>query len=58
MMQRRLPKLGESWRRAAFVGVWLDFAVLYLSAVVWNDPVLTALGLTAMVVLGAVALLV
>ncbi len=57
-MARRLPKLGERWRRAAFVGVWLDFALLYLGSVVWNDPILTGVALAAILVLGGIALLV
>jgi hypothetical protein len=57
-MPGRLPKLGERWRRIAFVGVWLDFAVLYLGSVAWNDPILAAIGLAAMAVLGTIALLV
>ena len=54
----RYPKLGERWRRAAFVGVWVDFALLYLGSVVWNDPILSGIALLLMCVLGAIALLV
>jgi hypothetical protein len=57
-MPRRVPRLGERWRGVAFAGVWLDFALLYLGAVAWNDPVLAAAGLSAMCVLGVIALLV
>jgi len=53
----RLPKLGERWRRIAFAGVWLDFATLYVGAVVWDDPVVTALAMVALVALAVIALL-
>jgi hypothetical protein len=57
-MPGRVPRLGERWRGVAFAGVWLDFALLYLGAVAWNDPVLAAAGLSAMCMLGVIALLV
>ena len=53
----KLPKLSERQRLLAFIGVWLDFAALYVSTIVLADPLLAGIALTVLLALGVAALL-